>query len=88
MSTLIELRRVTKSYVEGGRAGEGTHAASIHHVVLDEVDHRFAAGEIFLDQKMMGLFSLLFGTGIVLFVERADAKGRQPVALSLWRNGW
>ena len=28
------------------------------------------AGEIFADQKFMGLFSMLFGAGIVLFAER------------------
>lgn len=44
------------------------------------------AGEIFVDQKFMGLFSALFGAGIVLFADRAEAKGRRPVALSLWRN--
>lgn len=44
------------------------------------------AGEIFFDQKFMGLFSLLFGAGIVLFADRAAAKARRPVWLSLWRN--
>ena len=44
-------------------------------------------GEIFADQKFMGLFSMLFGAGIVLFAERAAAKGRRSVLLSLWRNG-
>ncbi len=43
-------------------------------------------GEIFADQKFMGLFSLLFGAGIVLFADRVEAKGGRPVALSLWRN--
>lgn len=43
-------------------------------------------GEIFIDQKTMGLFSMLFGAGIVVFADRAEAKGRRPVLLSLWRN--
>ncbi len=43
-------------------------------------------GEIFVDQKTMGLFSMLFGAGIVLFADRAASKGRRPVMLSLWRN--
>ena len=43
-------------------------------------------GEIFVDQKMMGLFSLLFGVGIVVFADRAAVKGKHPVRLSLWRN--
>jgi len=44
------------------------------------------AGEILVDQKMMALFSMLFGAGIVLFADRAQAKGRNVVWLSLWRN--
>jgi len=40
---------------------------------------------LFVDQKMMGLFSLLFGVGVVIFAERAEARGRRVVALSLWR---
>ncbi|MEM8923620.1 MAG: DUF418 domain-containing protein [Actinomycetota bacterium] len=45
-----------------------------------------AAGEIFVDQKFMGLFSMLFGAGIALFADRAAAKGRRPMLFSLWRN--
>ena len=44
------------------------------------------AGEIFVDQKFMGLFSMLFGAGIVLFFERAHDKGRRAGWLSFWRN--
>lgn len=43
-------------------------------------------GEIFIDQKFMGLFSLLFGAGIVLFIERAETRAARPVLLNLWRN--
>lgn len=43
-------------------------------------------GEIFVDQKFMGLFSALFGAGIVLFADRAAEKGKHPALLSLWRN--
>ena len=43
-------------------------------------------GEIFIDQKFMGLFSLLFGAGIILFIDRAGRRGRRGVALNLWRN--
>ncbi len=45
-----------------------------------------AAGEVFVDQKTMGLFSMLFGAGIVLFADRAAAKSAHPVRLVLWRN--
>ncbi len=40
---------------------------------------------VFIDQKMMALFSLLFGVGVVIFADRAGAKGRRVVWLSLWR---
>ena len=40
---------------------------------------------VFFDQKMMALFSILFGVGVVIFAERAASKGRRPVGLSLWR---
>jgi uncharacterized protein len=43
-------------------------------------------GEIFIDQKTMAIFSMLFGAGIVLFADRAEAKGRKPFRLTLWRN--
>ena len=43
-------------------------------------------GEIFVDQKFMGLFSLLFGAGMILFIDRASGKGRRAVLLNLWRN--
>ncbi len=44
------------------------------------------AGEIFVDQKTMGLFSMLFGAGIVLFADRAAMKSERPGWLALWRN--
>ena len=43
-------------------------------------------GEIFIDQKAMAIFSMLFGAGIVLFADRAAAKGKRHIPLSLWRN--
>ena len=43
-------------------------------------------GEIFVDQKFMGLFSLLFGAGVMLFIERAESRGGRPILLNLWRN--
>ena len=43
-------------------------------------------GEIFVDQKFMGLFSLLFGAGMILFIDRASSRGRRAVWLNLWRN--
>ena len=43
-------------------------------------------GEIFVDQKFMGVFSLLFGAGMILFIDRASSRGRRAVLLNLWRN--
>ena len=43
-------------------------------------------GEIFIDQKFMGMFSLLFGAGMILFIDRAAARGKRAVWLNLWRN--
>ena len=43
-------------------------------------------GEVFVDQKFMALFSMLFGAGMVLFIDRAAEKGRSAALLNLWRN--
>ena len=43
-------------------------------------------GEIFVDQKFMGLFSLLFGASMILFIDRATARGARAVLLNMWRN--
>ena len=41
---------------------------------------------VFFDSKMMGLFSALFGAGMVIFYERAKDKTTNPLTLSIWRN--
>lgn len=43
-------------------------------------------GEVFVDQKFMGLFSLLFGASLLLFLDRVGDRTSRPAALSLWRN--
>ena len=43
-------------------------------------------GEVLVDQKFMALFSLLFGAGILLFIERAQRREGRPILLNLWRN--
>ena len=43
-------------------------------------------GEIFIDQKAMGIFSLLFGAGVLLFIDRVRTRESRPVLLSVWRN--
>jgi uncharacterized protein len=44
-----------------------------------------ALGEVFANQKFMGIFSLLFGASVVLFANRAEANGRRAVNLCLRR---
>ena len=44
------------------------------------------AGEIFIDQKFMALFSMLFGAGFALFFERGVARGARAGWLGFWRN--
>ena len=41
---------------------------------------------VFFDSKMMGLFSALFGAGMIIFYERAKDKTARPLMLSVWRN--
>jgi uncharacterized protein len=43
---------------------------------------------ILVDGKMRGLFSLLFGASMLLVVERAEAKGENPVTVHYRRMGW
>ena len=42
--------------------------------------------EICVDQKFMALFSLLFGAGVLLFIERVENRESRPVLVSVWRN--
>ena len=35
---------------------------------------------------MMGLFSMLFGVGLMIFLDNAKQKVRRPKLLSFWRN--
>ena len=46
-----------------------------------------ALSQIFVAEKMMGLFSLLFGASIVLFIESQKRRDRRhPHTRSIWRN--
>lgn len=48
----------------------------------------WAISHVLADQKMMALFSMLFGAGIVLFCERAAKSGRSEAGYHYRRNGW
>ncbi len=43
---------------------------------------------VFADQKFMTLFSILFGAGVVLFCEHAQAKGKPVASLHYRRTFW
>lgn len=45
-------------------------------------------GVIFVDGKMRGLFSLLFGASMMLIIERADAKGEKAAKVHYARMFW
>ena len=48
----------------------------------------FAAVFVLFEGKMRALFTLLFGAGMALFIERAEAKGRDGEILQMRRLGW
>ena len=41
---------------------------------------------VFFEYKMMGLFSMLFGVGIMIFLDNAKKKTSKPKTLAIWRN--
>jgi uncharacterized protein len=43
---------------------------------------------LFTDQKFMTIFSVLFGAGVCIFMERAEAKAHDAWQLQLSRMGW
>jgi len=51
-------------------------------------DWTYLAIFVLADGKFRGLFSLLFGASLLLFVERAEASGRDGAALQRRRLGW
>ncbi|WP_231613521.1 DUF418 domain-containing protein [Halomonas sp. BC04] len=43
---------------------------------------------LFADEKMMAIFSMLFGAGIVLFADRASERGQSAARLHYRRHAW
>ncbi|MCE9662230.1 DUF418 domain-containing protein [Halomonas sp. M5N1S17] len=43
---------------------------------------------LFADEKMMAIFSMLFGAGIVLFADHARQRGKSAAGLHYRRNAW
>ncbi|HBS29508.1 MAG TPA: hypothetical protein DEB06_08690 [Phycisphaerales bacterium] len=48
----------------------------------------WSIGHLFFDMKMMAVFSMLFGAGLVLMDERAGARGRSVAGLMYRRLAW
>src|SRR5438034_3729120 len=45
-------------------------------------------GHLLTDEKMFGLFSMLFGAGILLMTRRLERRGTRPGPLHYRRMGW
>ncbi len=48
----------------------------------------WAVSFVFLEGRMRGLFSFLFGASMLLVIERAEAAGRSPAPVHYARMGW
>ena len=56
---------------------------------LDGLDRAaFLFSEVFANEKFMGMFSVLFGAGVVLFTDRIEARGKSAAAWHCRRNFW
>ena len=66
------------AYVLPAAYGTGTLADQI----------AWAFSFIFIDGKMRGLFSLLFGASMMLIIDRATAKGESPAQVHYRRMAW
>lgn len=48
----------------------------------------WAIGRVLVDQKIYGVFAMLFGAGIVLMTSRVEARGLSPAKLHYRRMAW
>ena len=48
----------------------------------------YAVNFIFVDGKMRGLFSFLFGASMLLIIDRAEANGQSPAGVTYRRQAW
>ena len=48
----------------------------------------YALNFVFVDGKMRGLFSFLFGASMLLIIDRAEAIGQSPAAVTYRRQAW
>ena len=74
----------------GGFAGPPAAILSPHipapGTVADEIG--FAVKFVLFEGKLRALFTLLFGAGMAMFIERAEANGRFGELLQIRRLGW
>ena len=63
-----------------------TPAAYGTDTLADQIAWAFSF--IFIDGKMRGLFSLLFGASMMLIIDRATAKGESPAQVHYRRMAW
>ncbi|MFD2135723.1 DUF418 domain-containing protein [Novosphingobium resinovorum] len=66
----------------------GTTTPTLLHPVSPLDEAAWAFSFLFFEGKMRALFTLLFGAGLVLFHERAEAAGRDGDQIQLRRLGW
>lgn len=48
----------------------------------------FGLNHIFADQKMMAIFSMLFGASVMLVTENIEKRGKNPIGFHYIRNFW
>ncbi|PNU03042.1 hypothetical protein A8V01_08075 [Novosphingobium guangzhouense] len=66
----------------------GTTTPNLPHPAAPVDEAAWAFGLLVFEGKMRALFTLLFGAGLVLFHERAEAADRDADQLQLRRLGW
>lgn len=66
----------------------GTDTPWLPHRASPADEATFALGFVLFEGKMRALFSILFGAGMLLFVERAEDARRDGEMLQLRRLGW
>ena len=67
-----------QAYFSPDAVGPGT---ALDHIV-------YALNFVFIDGKMRGLFSFLFGASMLLIIHRAEASGESPAAVTYRRQLW
>lgn len=75
---IIAFAMPVQAYFSPDALGPGT---ALDHIV-------YALNFVFIDGKMRGLFSFLFGASMLLIIDRAEASGESPAAITYRRQLW